>query len=313
MKKTLAIIISIILILAISLPAAAITAKPTTLKKVTLKVFVVGDRNEPDQARVSKKIDEYLKDKINITLNYTTIGWGDYDKKMNPMLASGSNFDLLFTANWAANFRNNASSGYFTDLTAMLKDSSITKVLGQDFLNGSAINGKNYAVPTNKEKAHDWGVLLLKSMVDKYKIDLTKIKKFTDLEPFFDTIKTKEKGMTPLLAVNMEAPWHLLDWDNLSDDDIPGAFYNDNRGNTVVNQFITPEAIAQYKQMNDYYKKGWIHPDAATMDNFTDQMKTGKYFAVVQSLKPGKDVEMTTSTGQNWVTGRLDSGSYDKS
>jgi putative aldouronate transport system substrate-binding protein len=305
MKKAIALILSLMLILAISLPAAAITAtKKVAAPKnnVTLTWYVIGNRNEPDTAKVCAAVNKYLKDKINITLKLTTLGFGDtYDKKINPMLASGQKFDLVFTAAWAANYRNNASSGYFTDLTKMLKSSPITQVLGKDFLNGSAVNGKNFGVPANKEKAHNWGVLLLKSMVDKYKVNISKIKSLKDLEPTFDAIKKGEPGMTPLLAVNMDAPWHLLDWDNLSDDDIPGAFYNDNRGTTVINQFIAPEAIAQYKKMNQYYQKGWIHPDAATMDNFADQMKTGKYFCAVQPLKPGKDIEMNNSTGQKWV------------
>lgn len=279
-----------------------VTVTSTKLSNVTLKMFIIGNRQEPDTDRVCRAVDAYLKNSLNVTLKLTTLGWGPtYDQKINTMLASGQKFDLVFTSSWAANFRNNASSGYFTDLTSMLKNSPITTVLGQDFLNGSAVNGKNFGVPANKEKAHNWGVLLLKDMVNKYKIDLTKIKKLEDLEASFEAIKKGEPGMTPLLAVNYDTPWHLLDWDNLSDDDIPGAFYNDNRGNTVVNQFTTPEAIAQFKQMNAYYKKGWIHPDAATMDNFADKMKTGKFFAAVQPLKPGKDVEMTASTGQKWV------------
>ena len=37
------------------------------------------------------------------------------------------------------------------------------------------------------------------------------------------------------------------------------------------------------------------------MENTAEQMKTGQFFAVESSLKPGKDAEMTGSTGIEWV------------
>ena len=107
---------------------------------------------------------EYLKDKLNVKVKAENFGWGDtYTPKINPMLASGQPVDIVFTANWAANYRVNANAGYFVDLTPYLKDSPIREIVGDDFLNGSAINGKNFAVPCNKEKVHNWGFLLKRS------------------------------------------------------------------------------------------------------------------------------------------------------
>lgn len=270
-------------------------------EQVELTFYCVAD-SQPDMQKICDAATEYLKDKLNVKVKAENFGWGDtYTPKINPMLASGQPVDIVFTANWAANYRVNANAGYFVDLTPYLKDSPIREIVGDDFLNGSAINGKNFAVPCNKEKVHNWGFLLKKDLVEKYNVDVSKIKKMEDLEPYFDAIKKGEPGVTPLLNVQMEGPFKLLDWDNISDDDIPGALYSDNRDNTIVNQFETPEAIAMYKKMREYYNKGWIHPDAATQDNFSEEMKTGKYFAVVQSMKPGKAEEMKLSTNIDWV------------
>lgn len=269
---------------------------------VELTFYSVAD-SQPDMAKICEEAEKYLKDKLNVKIKAENFGWGDtYTPKINPMLASGEPMDIVFTSNWAANYRQNASAGYFRELNDFLaKYPAITEIVGKDFLNGSAIDGKNYAVPTNKEKVHNWGFLLKKDLVDKYQVDVKSIKKMEDLEPYFEKIKAGEPGVTPLLCVQMEAPWHLLDWDNISDDDIPGALYPDNRDTKIINQFLAPESIAQYKKVREYYQKGWIHPDAATQENFSEEMKTGKYFAAVQSLKPGKDAEMKLSTGIEWV------------
>lgn len=279
--------------------AAAVANPPTTLTW-----FCVGPGQEPDTDAVLAEVNKYLKDKLNVEIKMNVLAYGDaYNQKVNSMLAAGDPFDICFTASWAADIKMNSSKGFFTVLDDYLKqDPTIVNIIGQSFMNGVKINGKTYAVPCNKELAHDWGFLLKKDLVDKYQVPVKDIKKMEDLEPYFEKIKAGEPGVTPLLSVEMEAPFKLLDWDNFADDDAPGALYPNNDGTQVINQFLAPESIDHYKKMREYNRKGYLSPDAATMTNFNDQLKTGKYFACVQSMKPGKDAEMKGSTGGiDWV------------
>ncbi len=277
-------------------PAASTVPADT----VELTMTLVGNKQETDTDLVMEEINKYLADKLNIKLNLQVFGWGDpYEQKVNTMLSSGEPFDICFTANWAANYYKNAAAGYFLKLNDYLtKYPAIYEVAGKDFVNGSALEGVNYAVPTHKETVHNWGYLLQKSIVEKYGIDISTIKTMEDLEPWFEKVKG---DLTPLLIVGGDSPFQFLDWDRISDDNVPGALYPDNRDNTIINHFMAPESIDMYKKLRDYYKKGYIASDAATMENTAEQMKTAKYFAVESSLKPGKDAEMTGSTGVEWV------------
>lgn len=261
---------------------------------VELTWYCVAD-SQPDMEKICEEANKYLKDKLNVTIKAENFGWGEtYTPKINPMLAAGNAGDIVFTSSWAANYAENARAGYFLALDEYLeKYPKITEVLGKDFLDGAAIDGVHYGLPCNKEKVHWWGVLLRKDLVDKYSIDTTKIKKLEDLEPYFSKIKEDYPDMYPLLNCQMEGPFKLLDWDTFSSDDVPGALYPESTDGKVVNQFLAPESIALYRKMREYYLKGWIHPDAATQENFTDEFRTGKYFAVVQSMKPGKGDEMS--------------------
>lgn len=271
---------------------------------VDLTWYLVGPQQDPDVDMICRKANEYLKDKLNINLKLSVFSYGDaYNQKVNAMLSAGEAFDIAFTAGWAADYRNNAQSGYFLELDDYLaKNPAIIDVCGEDFINGGKINGKIYGVQTNKEQAHQWGLLLKKDLVDKYKVDVNSIKKLADLETAFDQIKKGEPGITPLLSVQMDSPYQFLDWDTFSDDDVPGALYADNGKTTVVNQFLEPVTIEYYKQMQGYYKKGYIPADAATMENQVTLLTSGKYFAAESSLKPGKDAEMKASTGGiEWV------------
>lgn len=266
--------------------------------------YCVGPGQEPDTDAVLAEVNKYLADKLNVTIKMNVLAYGDaYNQKVNAMLAAGDPFDICFTAGWAADIKLNSSKGFFTELDSYLeKDPTIADMIGQAFMDGVKIGGKTYAVPCNKELAHDWGFLLKKDLVDKYQIDISTIKKMEDLEPWFEKIKAGEPGVTPLLSVEMEAPFKLLDWDNFADDDAPGALYPNNDSTKVIDQFTAPESIAHYKKMREYAQKGYLSADAATMTNFNDQLKTGSYFACVQSLKPGKDAEMKGSTdGIDWV------------
>lgn len=255
--------------------------------------------DQPDEDAVIKAINEYIKPLINAEIDLKIIQSGGYDDKMNPMLASGEKFDLLFSTGWAANYRVNATGGFLLQLNDLLPKwaPDVEKVLGKDFLYASAIDGKLYTMATNKEKAHAWGPIMRKDLVDKYKIDMTNIKSYKDFEPVLKTIKDGEPGIWPLLVVMGEAPFRDLDWDNIGDDKCPGALYsnNDASNTKIFNQFTAPEAVEYYKLMRDYYTKGYINPDAPTQTNFGDEFKSGKYFALDQSLKPNKYVEMSSS------------------
>lgn len=274
---------------------------------VTLEVWFTG--TPQDQAdRVETAINDYLKNTLgsNIQVNIEELGWNDeYTQRVNNALTTGQPVDVVFTANWCANVQQNALQGNFLALTDYLAaNPEVTEILGQDFIDGSKINGVSYALPCNKEKFHNWGFLLRKDLVDKYAIDLSAIKSSKDLEPYFDKVLKEETGITPIALQGMDVPdWKFLDWDGMSDDDVPGALYptSDGTSKTIINQFTAPESVAVYKTMKEYLNKGYISADAASAPGVSDLLNTGKFFAAVQSLKPGKDAEMTQSTGIEYV------------
>ncbi len=286
-----------------------VKAQPTPLpvdnakQGMELTWYMVGNHTQLDLPAVMQQVNTIVKEKLNITLKLNVFAAGDeYDMKTNTALAAGEPIDIVFTANWNANYNINASSGYFTELNGYLdKYPAIRNILGEEFLNASAINGKNYAVPTNKEKVHHWGYLLRKDLVTKYNMDLSKITSTESLEPFLQTIWENERQITPLAIATMDAPFQVLDWDRISDDDVPGALYPDNGSSRIINHFLAPESIDLYHLMRSWYNKGYIHQDADTMQSQLEQMRSGKFFAASQSLKPGKDAEISANTGYEWV------------
>jgi putative aldouronate transport system substrate-binding protein len=266
--------------------------------------YFVGPGQQKDTAAVEAEANKYLKDKINATLKINCFDWGSYEQKITAMISSGEPFDICFTAIWINNYRVNSAKGAFVALNDLFdKYAPKTKeTLGKDFLAGSAIDGKNYAIPCNKEKAHDFGFMFRKDLVEKYQLDITKVTKLADLEPMLKTIKEKEQGIYPLGMKYGESPFQQLDWDKISDDDVVGALYPDNRDTKIVNEYEMPETMEMFKQLHAFYQAGYIRKDAAASDDsYAPDQKAGKMFCYNVSLKPGKDAEMSASSEFKWV------------
>ncbi len=314
MKKTMWLTLPAVLVLYIVLSGCTVpvssgsgihesTVPEDTGEEVTLKWYLAGSGEEPDIQRIMEEVNKYLDDIQNVTLELNVFTPGDdYNRKINALLAAREQVDIVFTSNMETQYSQNATSGYFTKLNGYLdKYPAIRRIVGEKFLNGSAVNGKHYAVPANKEKAHNWGFLLKKSLVDKYNMDVNNIISIEELEPFLDIIKDNETGITPLLIAGMDSPFRILDWDYICDEDVPGALYPNNRGTTITNQFLTSESRIYYSIIRDWFNKGYIHEDSAIYRNQYELMKSGKYFAVGQFLMPGRNVEVNAATGINWV------------
>ncbi len=282
------------------------TATPSdeALPEVDISWYFIGNGQQEDTEKIESAADEYLKEKgINANLHLYCYDWGSYDQKLRTMIAAREEFDICFTASWSNNYQQQAVKGAFVPLNDLLDQyAPKTKAqLGADFLSGSEIDGVNYAIPANKEKAHQWGFLVRKDLLDKYNMDVSGVKTLEDLEPYLQIVKENEPTVYPLEALNGESPFKLLDFDRVGDDKYPGVVWNDSSDMKVFNEFEAPETQKLFDTMHKYYEKGYIRQDAATVTDFNADLSAGKIFVSTKSLKPGKAEEMTVSTGYEWI------------
>jgi putative aldouronate transport system substrate-binding protein len=298
-------------VLALALVALMVAIGAVSAAPAELTWYFIGNGPQKDVNLVQDAASKYIQSKgIDANVKLVCFDWGTYSDKLSQMIASGESFDICFTASWANQYRPNAMRGAFLALNdakgkygnLLAKYAPKTAAaLGKDFLAGSAIDGLNYAIPANKEKAHNWGFIVRSDLVKKYGFDLKKIKKLEDLEPMLAKIKAGEPDMYPLEAIVGESPRFFLDWDKLVDDKIPVSLYSDNRSTKVQFELQAPETVALFNTMHKFYQAGYVRKDAATVTDYNADEKAGLIFAAAKSLKPGKDAEMTNSTGKPWV------------
>ncbi|MHA6529877.1 ABC transporter substrate-binding protein [Paenibacillus sp. BAC0078] len=279
-------------------------SKPVTDQKPYKLKLVYPGSLQPDQAKVEEAMNKILQPKINATIELMPIDWGQWDNKANLMIASREKFDILFTAQWNGHAVN-VSKGAFLPLNddKLDKYGNLLKKYGQGildslnptFLEGAKINGKNYAVPTNKELAAQGGVIYRSDIAKELGLDMAKVKTIQDLEPIFSAIKAKKPDMTPLFLRQGDSfnAHYILQTDALGDATIPGVILKDQDSAKVVKISDLDRYNETLKITRDYMKKGYVNKDAATTSLGTgDALKAGNVFMIVSSLKPGKDAEM---------------------
>ncbi len=278
--------------------AAEATPETVALEPVELSIYYPGTEQK-DKALVEEELNKLLKDKINATIKINAVDWGNWAQKINLMSASGEPFDLAFTAGWD-NFNGNVAKGAFLDMTPLIDQyAKETKAqIDPLLLSGTAVNGKTYAIPTEKEMASEFGVVLNKEMVDKYKFDISTIKSLKDLEPMLQTIKEKEPNMIPMWGGKNNVT--LIPYEMIGNSAVPGAISMD--GSTkVVDQWETPEMQEMLKLLKDWSGKAYFQNDPATQKDNAPPNKAGTIFAQWQQLTPGKDAQLSQQYGHQLV------------
>ena len=113
------------------------------------------------------------------------------------------------------------AQGHLMDITDLMQEygQGIIDVVGEEFLEAGKINGSQYAVPTMRDLAREYGFVFDEEMAERNGIDVSTIKTFDDLEAALAVIKENEPGVVPLIGTESTAAAEYLipDVDMLSD------------------------------------------------------------------------------------------------
>ncbi|WP_158629978.1 ABC transporter substrate-binding protein [Cohnella sp. AR92] len=287
---------------------------PDISKFRKLKVYTVGNFPQPDSKAVVAEINKYLKEKINAEIDFQGLPWSSWAEKMVLAYQSGEQVDLTFAPNWA-DFANNVAKGAFLPLDDLLAKygQGITQSLDPRFLEGGTVDGKIYAIPTNKEIGESHTIMLRKDIVDKYGFDVNSIQTLEDLEPWLETIKEKEPAYAPIwLSGSGSDTLAYFDKtresmkENFRYELVAGApaviVLDTKTDKMVISSMESDTAIYRWKLYSDWFKKGYINKDAATTKTSAeDALKAGKTWMKFGSDKPGSDKEDSSATGVELV------------
>lgn len=292
---------------------------------VTLKMYFEGS-NVTDDTAVLEKVNEYLDEKLNVTLEPIWGTWGDFDQGAVLSLQGNEDVDIYFTCSWTQNEYNQfARDGYYVRLDDPDNNiwekygSDVAKLLPDVLTKGATIEGAQgygiYAVNGYKDIATQncWDVNV--DLLKKYGYTLEDFEKL-DYYSFGEMLETVKAGegdnFYPLLVEGAvlermvtnsiivagdSGSFNLLSYYiNPTDTSELGAY-----GNKLLNKFGTDEFKKFAEQTREYYLAGYIDPDMANPEKANDtrsnKQLTGQYLIGTQSYSLGYEIQASAERG----------------
>lgn len=303
--------------------ADAGAAQLDTSEPVTLKWYLHGSSVNDDKA-VMEKVNEYLNEKLNVTLEPIWGTWGDFDDGSTLAINGGDDVDIYFTCSWSADEYNSyAKKGAWVRLDN--PDNNLIEKYGSDIWNelpevlkvGAEIEGSDgygvYALPGYKDfgTQNCWDINV--DLLEKYGYTLDDIKN-TDYYGFGDILKTVKEGegadFYPLLVEGRVLERMVTNSIIVNGDSGSSAvmsYYIDptdvskDLGSKIENKFATEEFKKFAEKTREYYEAGYIDPgcanDQTANDLRTAKQKEGAYLIGTQSYALGYEIQASAERG----------------
>ncbi|QJD86847.1 ABC transporter substrate-binding protein [Cohnella herbarum] len=251
-----------------------------TLDPVELTYYFPGSPQK-DLQTVEDALNKLVQPKINATVRLKLIDWGAYEEKMKVMMGSGDPYDLAWTAAGTNNYFQNVANGAYAPLDELIDQYAPDTKNGipDMFWDAVRVKGKVYGVPVFQQSTAGYGYIIQKAVADKYNLDWKSVTKLSDLTPFLETVKKNEPNLIPWEYSQGGDPFltapPMFGLETLGDAKTPGDLYL-NDGGKVINQYETPEFKEYITMMRDWFSKGYMRKDAATLKETSADRKAGK-------------------------------------
>ncbi|OUS71340.1 ABC transporter substrate-binding protein [Paenibacillus sp. MY03] len=268
--------------------------------------FPIVTTSQQDLQLVEDAINVISEEKIQTKVKLLPINAGEWAQRMNLIFSGGEKLDLTFVS--GTMYSNMVAKGQLIPLDELLdsQGEGIRTAVEEQYLNGTRIGGKSYAVPTVRDLAGSYGLTMRKDLVDKHGIDIASINTLDDVANVLKTIKAGEPNVVPLIpgAPGQSFRDNYTFYDPLGDH--MGVLPDYDNGLKIVNLYETTEYKSFLDTIRQWYLDGYILPDAATNKTTTfELLKSGKAFGYLAMQKPGFAEQETKSSGVEMVTKEL--------
>lgn len=235
---------------------------------IELRWVTYDNGNTPlDAKEVVAAANEISKEKIGVTVELEF----QPSDKINLMMASGEYYDMVFTSSWINLYDKNASQGLYYDITDLVKEETpaLYDSIGK-YWSCAEVNGKIYAVPVLKDMgAEDMFRLNSDYFEGEKGMKIPEQMEFKDIEPFLKAYKDDYPDKYPLAMDKSGFPGYLNCVERIVNPIIVIPY--DQVGEVKAIPFWEcDELMDRFRLLHKWYKAGYIHPDAATIDSTED-------------------------------------------
>ncbi|RAP73180.1 ABC transporter substrate-binding protein [Paenibacillus montanisoli] len=278
------------------------------LPEVKLTWYFPGNFPQPDQEKVFAEVNKVIKEKINATVDFKALPFGDYDQKMQVVIASGEPYDIAFTAGWINNYTQNVAKGAFLPLDDLLAKYAPKTYASMpaSFWDATKIKGQIYGFINQQISARTPAVSVPVALVEKYGLDMNSISGKINqdtlnlLEPFIQAVKKDYPQKYPSIGIDPD----FFDMEAIVGINVPGAVEFSDDSLTVINQFESDKFKKFVATMREWNEKGYLNSKERISRKSDDwaEGKAGKFaLAIGGAFKPGGANLASTLGGEPYV------------
>lgn len=275
--------------------------------KTKLIYYTIGTPDKDIEA-VNDKLNELLRQKMGVEIDYNKIGWNEYGDRLNTMISSGVEFDIAFASSSSqGDFLGNARKGVWLDLKPYFETTAqdLYKCINPVYWEGMEMRGQIFGVPTNKEVAVPLMFMYPKSIVDKYDIDVEQYTTIPSVAPLLEMIKRNEPEY---IGLQLDSTANNLfaagGYEFVISRDIPLVVKSMDPSLEVVNIFETDFCKELMRSLRKYYVYGYINEDAALLES-QSLVPNEKVFLRIAEGGPYSDVVWSNDRQYEIVTQQI--------
>lgn len=261
----------------------------------TLVWYVPGDA-QADMALVLEEANKIIEPAIGAKLDLQFIDQASYTERMQMLMASQTEFDLMLTG-YVNNFANAYQKGGLMDITEYVKDDKeLYKMLPDYAWDAASFEGQIYAVPNEQIWASCWAFAMRKDLVEKYGYDINNFKSMDDAWGFWELVQKNDPDLIPLYMSTGTDPYKINKYESIAGE----TYWDVDKGEFVI--YTTSDANrkhAAYKK--ELFDKGILRKDIATATNETADYKAGRYATTLFVYKPGVELVKKIESGLDWI------------
>ena len=231
---------------------------------VKLRMVTYDNGSVPLDAReVISAANKVSEEKIGITAGLEF----QSKEKINLIMASGEYYDMIYTCAWLNQFDKNAPAGLYYDITDLVRTETpaLYEAVG-DYWDCAKVNGRIYGIPTLKDMGAE---NLFRFNSDYFEgekgMKIPETMSFADLEPYLAAYKEDHPGKYPLAMDKGGLAGFYNFLERIVDPVIVIPYGQEHP--KAIPLWECEELMDRYRLLHKWYQKGYIHPDAATIDS----------------------------------------------
>lgn len=272
-KKYVAILAVCLMITALMSGCGTKPVATDTGKMVTLKWLLAGLSEQKDSQLVWQEFNKKLQKQLaNTEVKFEMITFADYAEKWKLIAASGEQVDIVWTG-FVHDFLEQVDNGCYLELDSLLEKNGadLKKEFPAWIWGKTTVKDKIYAIPNFQQMTSVAASFLPKDLADKY-INASDVEKlWTSSEnPTQECYDVFDKYLSKLkennqLAKGVDDSFSRTRTKGYEDIITDIAYIKKNSSdNKVYNALDMPEMKLVFKNMSDWYRKGFIAKDILT-------------------------------------------------